>query len=98
MGVHFEWHPEKNEKNIQKHGISFFDAIQLFAKGYFSYRSPRGDEERMVGVGKMKDKIIAVVYTLREENIRVISARVARSQERALYFKWSQLKEVSWKS
>lgn len=28
--VVFEWDPKKNEKNIEKHGVSFFDAQQAF--------------------------------------------------------------------
>lgn len=26
----FEWDPEKNSENIQKHGIDFADAIDVF--------------------------------------------------------------------
>lgn len=81
----FEWDSEKNEKNIQKHGISFYDAIEIFEKRYFNYQSWRNGEERMVSVGKMRNKIIAVIHTMRGENTRIISARIARNNERHLY-------------
>jgi len=86
----FEWDADKNERNIEKHGIDFADAAQLFAEEYLSYVSPRNNEERMVGIGKLRDRIIAVAYTLRASNIRIISARVARRTERKLYMQWSK--------
>jgi uncharacterized DUF497 family protein len=85
MTQHFEWDSDKNKRNIDKHGISFYDAIQIFEGKYLSYISPRNDEDRMVGVGIVKDRIIAVTYTLRLDNIRIISARIARRIERKLF-------------
>lgn len=75
---------------ISAHGISFADAIKLFAEEYMSYLSPRNTEERMIAIGKVRDRTIAVTYTMRESNIRIILARMARRRERELYMQWSQ--------
>lgn len=90
MEQYFEWDAVKNERNIEKHGINFADAIKLFAEEYMSYLSPRNNEERMVGIGSVGDRTIAVTYTMRESNIRIISARIARRKERELYMQWSK--------
>jgi uncharacterized DUF497 family protein len=56
----FEWDAYKNECNIEKHGINFSDAIKLFAEEYMSYLSPRNNEDRMVGIGRVEGRTIAI--------------------------------------
>ena len=90
MTQHFEWNIDKNKNNIQKHGISFYDAIQIFKDKYISYLSPRNSEMRMVSLGIVQGRTVAVIYTVREEKIRIISARVARRKEREYYNNWAQ--------
>ncbi len=44
------------------------------------------DEERFVGVGMgSMGRVLVVVYTTREDRVRIISARKATRQERAQY-------------
>jgi len=84
-GFDFEWHEDKNARNIAKHGIDFEDAIAIFdAPLFIRYGNP-GGEERFVAVGMMADLEIAVVYTRRGSTIRLISARRARRNERQAY-------------
>lgn len=90
MAQGFEWDRDKNLHNVEKHGIDFQDAIQVFEGGYLGYLSPRNDEDRMVAVGTVRNRIIAVIYTLRANNIRIISARVARRVERELFMQRTQ--------
>lgn len=90
MSQKFEWDLDKNQHNIQKHGIDFRDAIQVFEGGCLSYLSPRNDEDRMVAVGTVRNRIIAVIYTLRANNISIISARMARRVERELFMQRTQ--------
>ena len=90
MEQQFEWDPAKNQRNIEKHGISFYDAVQVFEGEYLSYLSPRNNEDRMVGVGTVRNRIIAVTYTLRLNSTRIISARVARRIERGLFTRKQQ--------
>ena len=44
-----------------------------------------GKESRWGIIGELKGKIWTAIYTLRRENIRLISARRARQDEKELY-------------
>lgn len=84
----FEWDPEKNRKNIEKHGVSFQTAALVFADDdridvYDTKHSI--DEDRFCTIGKVKE-VLFVVYTERKDAVRIISARLASPQERRLYY------------
>jgi uncharacterized DUF497 family protein len=81
----FEWDSEKNRTNAEKHGLTFEDAIEVFSEPYLRVRSNRFTETRFVALGKAKGRVIAVIYTERSNGIRVISARMARADERGKY-------------
>ncbi|MEM1033174.1 MAG: BrnT family toxin [Myxococcota bacterium] len=88
--MRFEWDPNKNHENRQKHGISFEQASGLF-KGegdYFEiYDFDHSDEEdRFIAIGAIVDGVLVVVFTEREEDlIRIISARPATPREVRMY-------------
>ena len=113
-GLRFEYDPEKNRKNIEKHGISFqsaarvffdYDRIELYDEGH-SETEDRYDTIGDTSAGNLTtigtlqdtpqiDNILFVVYTERivsdeprkpEEVIRLISARMATSFERGVYY------------
>jgi uncharacterized DUF497 family protein len=79
----FEWDNNKRLSNVKKHGIDFVDAISVFNDpNQITYRSSHhSSEERHVSVGSMREKLIAVVFTLRGDKLRIISARSARHSE-----------------
>jgi uncharacterized DUF497 family protein len=83
----FEWDDRKYASNIEKHGIDFEDATEAFGDpNSFEYRFQSSESEpRCVIVGLMRKRLISVVYTIRESRIRIISARVARREERKLW-------------
>lgn len=81
----FEWDSSKNESNEKKHGITFENASLVFQKPYLSIRSANEVEERFIALGDADGRIIAVIYTVREDRIRIISARAARKNEREIY-------------
>ncbi|WP_319801756.1 BrnT family toxin [Rhodobium gokarnense] len=81
----FEWDEEKRNSNIRKHGIDFSAAISVFDGPHFCSRSDRLDETRFIAVGTVGTIDIAVVYTIRTDRCRVISARKARTNERNAY-------------
>ncbi len=86
MNRDYEWDEDKRLLNIEKHGIDFVDATELFEQEHiYSYPSPRNDEERWVTVGLLGQQYVAVVWTQRSETIRVISARSARDAEKRQY-------------
>lgn len=80
----FEWDEYKNQANMQKHGIPFEEAKEVFddddAIAYPGHK--KDDENRFLLVGKTIGKlIIAVVFTMRKQIYRIISARQARKEE-----------------
>jgi uncharacterized protein len=83
--VSFEWDPQKNEINKEKHGICFEDAAEVFEGAYLRVRSDRTSEIRWVALGEAQERIIAVIYTERQGRIRIISARAARTKEREIF-------------
>ena len=86
MNREYEWDEDKRLLNIEKHGIDFVEAVELFEQErIYSYSSPRNDEERWVTVGLLGEQYVAVIWTMRSETIRVISARSARGEEKRQY-------------
>jgi uncharacterized DUF497 family protein len=82
--VRFQFDPAKAAGNLKKHGISFADAEGVFFDPLALHQldPDSADEERFVAVGKgSADIILVVVYTLRGEDIRLISARRATRNE-----------------
>ncbi len=89
MKLNFEWDEEKAKANLQKHKVSFDEAITVFIDP-FSITIPDPDhsveEQRYIDIGRSdKGHVLVVVYTERGQNIRIISCRKATSSERKLY-------------
>ena len=111
----FEYDPEKNKQNIEKHGISFENAARVFfdydrIEFYDEAHSEDEDRYNTIGavltrnqtiIGNIRknvqkiDDILFVVYTERmtiditdqfREVTRLISARLATSFERGVYY------------
>ena len=83
-----EWDNDKNQINIRKHGISFATAALVFAdeeriEYYDKLHSL--EEDRYVVLGCVNG-ILFVVYTMRGEAARLISARMATGRERRIYY------------
>ena len=89
----FEWNEEKSISNLQKHGVSFEEAKEVFEDPFhISKLDHRFDyfEERWITLGSTsKDKILVVANMFFDENgeeiIRIISARKANQKEREFY-------------
>jgi len=87
--MEFEWDENKNNSNIEKHGISFEEAKGAFSDNDMVVKKDtRKDygEARFIGIGKVLEKVILVVYTMRKTAIRLISARKANSKEKQVYY------------
>ena len=91
----FDWDPNKNTENIEKHGISFEQAHEVFFDPlHLSVLDKRFSyfEERWITMGASENEEVIVVAHLYfveepEERIRIISARRATPQERRQYEK-----------
>lgn len=81
----FDWDDVKRHETLKKHGIDFVDAVEIFTQPFLRLPARSGAEIRELAVGYLNGKVIAVVFTLRDENIRIITARRARKDEREKY-------------
>ena len=85
----FEWDDRKAASNLQKHGVSFDEAVSVFGDplaltfsdtdhGEFEHRS------RTYGVSN-RARLLVVVHTERRNGTRIISARKATRNEKGIY-------------
>lgn len=85
----FEWDIRKAEANFRKHGVWFSESLPVFEDDEaITITDDDSDphEVRFVSMGMgAKERVLVVVYCYRGESIRIISARVAESQERSQY-------------
>ena len=83
----YEWDDTKNEINILNHGIDFVDAKYIFEHPMIEKIDNRMDygEVRYIGIGLLACVEVIVVYTHKDENIRIISIRRANKNERQIY-------------
>ncbi|NET38740.1 MAG: BrnT family toxin [Cyanothece sp. SIO1E1] len=83
----YQWNRDKATTNLRKHGVDFADAVSIFSDDLaITIPDERFDEERFVTIGlDAFGRVLVVVYTLRGDEIRVISARKATRQERRQY-------------
>lgn len=86
----YEWDEVKRQSNIDKHGIDFVAAIDIFKdKDRIETEDTRQNygEKRLQSIGEARPGILFVVFTLREQGAtrRIISARKANRKEKAIY-------------
>ena len=89
--IKFEWDPEKEKENINKHNVSFAEASTIFycnnsitiEDEFHSF-----DEQRYITIGYTNyGRLLIVCATDRGDIIRIISARQPTRQERTTYEK-----------
>ena len=87
--VVFEWDDAKAASNLSKHGVSFFEAADVFRDhlGLLkrdAVHSQYEDRFLLIGV-TLEQRMIAVVHVERGKRFRIISARTATPRERRDY-------------
>jgi hypothetical protein len=84
--MRFEWDPGKAKRNLNKHGISFEEAVTVFydpLSATFDDLDHSGGEPRSITIGfSSRGQLIVVAHVERGEALRVISARPATPRER----------------
>jgi uncharacterized DUF497 family protein len=87
--MEFEWDPDKRDANLKKHPIDFEGAKKIWDRRVIELQSHRSQftEDRFLAIGLYKGLEITVIFTKRENKIRIISARRSRADERSLYWK-----------
>ena len=85
--MRYQWDRNKALTNLNKHGIDFADAVSVFSDELaISIFDSGFEEERFIIIGvDAFSRILVVVYTLRDDEIRLISARKATRNERRQY-------------
>ena len=86
MAIGFEWDARKAASNLRRHGVSFQEAIGVFADPLariFDDEDHAIDEQREIIVGhSTRQQLLLVAFTQRETTIRNIRARKATRHER----------------
>ncbi len=85
--MRYQWDRNKALTNLNKHGVDFADAVSVFSDELaITIFDDRFEEERFITIGMdVLIRILVVVYTLRDDEIRLISARKATRNERRQY-------------
>ncbi len=89
--MRFAWDDAKAEENRRKHGVSFEEALTVFAdeNGRLKHDPDHSQEEdRFILLGfsaKLRVLIVCHAYRENDEVIRIISARKATPNERKQY-------------
>ena len=82
----FEFDVAKSSTNRLKHGIDFFDAQALWHDPDRLEIAARSiDEPRWQVIGRIGDTLWSAFVTYRQGQVRIISVRRARTEERARY-------------
>src|SRR3989344_1042955 len=85
----FDWDKGNIDKNYQKHGNTPNEAEEVFIDrnvGIERDIKHQETEERYIAIGMtLNEKLLFVVFTIRNNMVRVISSRKANKKERRLY-------------
>jgi uncharacterized protein len=86
--MEFEWDEDKAKLNEKKHGVTFQEAELAFEdeSAVEIYDDLNSDEEiRFQIIALSPVRLLFVAFTLREEKIRIISARKANAKQVKIY-------------
>lgn len=83
------WNPVKAAENLRKHGVSFEEATQVFSdplRATENDETHSNDEDRYTSFGATAaGKVLFLVYTIQDEKVHLISARLTTRSERRCY-------------
>lgn len=84
MAIEFD--PDKSEKNAALRGLPFSLAERFdWASALVGLSAQAHSEPRYVAIGEIDGRTYVIVFTVRGENVRVISLRRANRREVASY-------------
>jgi uncharacterized protein len=89
--LRFEWDPDKSRSNAAKHGMEFYRGAAAFedpGRVIISSSRAHAVEARYSLYGcsdPNRSEVIAVVFTIRGDRIRIFSVRKASRDERRAY-------------
>lgn len=83
----FEW-DQGNLEHIKKHSVAFNECEDIFYNDpvYFEDKKHSETEERFLAYGiTYEQRLLTVVFTVRNTKLRVISARNQNKKEKVIY-------------
>ena len=86
--MNFEWDESKRRQNLATHRIEFADAVTAFDdENALTLPDEKSDEEDRFVTMAMDalGRVLVIVYTWRDDTIRLMSARKALPHERNSY-------------
>ena len=82
----FEFDNKKSQANLEKHGIDFHSAQELWKDpDLLEFQAKFDNESRFLVIGCIANKHWSAVVTYRNRRIRLISVRRSRKNEVELY-------------
>ncbi|MDO8843115.1 MAG: BrnT family toxin [Methylicorpusculum sp.] len=82
----FEYDDDKSQANLEKHGIDFHAAQELWDDpDLLEFPAKSDNETRFIVIGRIAAKHWSAVVTYRNEKVRLISVRRSRKKEVELY-------------
>ncbi len=89
MAQQFEWDKLKSDTNLKKHGVSFDEALTVFADPLARIRDDpdhsKGERREIVVGYSVRRRLLVVGFTERGTKVRIINARRATARERKNY-------------
>ena len=87
--IEFEWNKGNRNKNLKMHGVNDEECEEIFfdpKKKILKDTLHSINEKRYILIGKTKLKrLLFLIFTIRKNKIRVISARDLNKKEKQLY-------------
>jgi len=87
--LEFEWDDRKAASNIRKHGVSFVEAATAFLDEHAELIDDvdhSDEEDRIILLGMSRRiRVLLVIHVNRGNRFRIVSARLADSDERRNY-------------
>jgi len=85
--MRIEFDPDKRALTLANRGLDMADAEEVFAGPTLTVDDDRMDygERRLITVGKLRERMVVIVWTRRGNARRIISMRKANDREQSLY-------------
>jgi len=85
--VAFEWDEGNSSKNWEKHKVSQKECEYVFSHNpiVLSDLTHSQKEDRFIAIGKVDKRYLFIIYTIRNNCIRIISARDQNKKEKMFY-------------
>ena len=88
--MRFTWHESKRKTNLQKHGLDFSNAQQVFGGPTLTEEDKRDyqGQQRFNTSGLLGVAVVVICHTENEDEIHIISMRKAENHETRKFFSY----------